>query len=130
MGLFNKIKSIFSKKEEIVENPEELIKQCYEVSLAGENTIELKNIIDSTKIFVEIGYKQSEQINAVDLYSDIGITLKGNYINKKLETVEVTRMQDLTFGWEYSKEVEVTSDYVKVSPFTVGEHFGTIVEME
>ena len=116
------------EKEEIVEDPEELIKQCYEVSLAGENTIELKNIIDSTKIFVEIGYKQSEQINAVDLYNDIEITLNGNYINKKLETVEIYRNKALTMGWEYTKDIEVFSDFAKVSPFTVGDNFGTIIE--
>lgn len=116
------------EKEEIVEDPEELIKQCYEVSLAGENTIELKNIIDSTKIFVEIGYKQSEQINAVDLYNDIEITLNGNYINKKLETVEIYRNKAITMGWEYTKDIEVFSDFVKVSPFTVGDNFGTIIE--
>lgn len=109
---------------------EDILIGCYEVSLSNENEneIELKNIIDSTKIFVEIEYKQSEQINAVDLYSNIEIILEGNYINKKLETVEVTKTKEVTLGWEYSKEIEITSTFAKVSPFTVGENFGTIVE--
>lgn len=116
--------------DETEELEEDILIGCYEVSLSNENEneIELKNIIDSTKIFVEIEYKQSEQINAVDLYSNIEIILEGNYINKKLETVEVTKTKEVTLGWEYSKEIEITSTFAKVSPFTVGENFGTIVE--
>lgn len=124
-------------EESVVESDEELqdeeldieeIKGTYEVSLASENEIALKNIIDSTKIFVEVVYKQSDKINPEDLYSEIEVVLEGNYINKKLENVDITRKQELILGWEYSKEVEVTSDFVKVSPFTVGENFGTIIE--
>ena len=118
-------------KEELEQEDEidiEKVKGTYEVSLVSDNEIALKNIIDSTKIFVEIGYKQSEKIDPKDLFSEIEIVLEGNYINKKLETLEVTRKQELLLGWEYSKEVKVTSDFVKVSPFTVGENFGTILE--
>lgn len=120
-----------SEEEEELEDEEidmEVIKGTYEVSLVGENEIALKNIIDSTKIFVEVVYKQSEKIKEEDLYSEIEVVLEGNYINKKLETVEVTRKQELILGWEYSKDVEVSSDFIKVSPFTVGENYGTIVE--
>lgn len=124
-------------EESVVDSDEEIqdeeldieeIKGTYEVSLASENEIALKNIIDSTKIFVEVVYKQSDKINPEDLYSEIEVVLEGNYINKKLENVDITRKQELTLGWEYSKDVKVTSDFVKVSPFTVGEHFGTIIE--
>ena len=122
--------------EDVVEEDEELseeeilekAKGCYEVSLVNDNEIALKNIIDSTKIFVEISYKQSEVINPEDLFSEIEIVLEGNYINKKLETLEVTRTQELTLGWEYSKEVKVASEITKVSPFTVGKNSGTIIE--
>lgn len=111
---------------EIIED----VKGTYEVSLVNENEIALKNIIDSTKIFVEIAYKQLDKINLEDIYSEIEIVLNGNYINKKLETVEVTRVQSLYLGWEYSKELEVTSEFTKVSPFTVGQNSGTILENE
>ena len=104
------------------------VKGTYEVSLVSENEIALKNIIDSTKIFVEVAYKQLDKINPEDIFSEIEIVLNGNYINKKLETVEVNRKQYLNLGWEYSKELEVTSDFTKVSPFTVGQNSGTIVE--
>lgn len=116
-------------KEELSEDEiMEKAKGSYEVSLASDNEIALKNIIDSTKIFVEISYKQSEAINPEDLFSEIEIVLDGNYINKKLETLEVTRKQELTLGWKYSKEVMVNSEFTKVSPFTVGKNSGTIIE--
>ncbi len=104
------------------------VKGTYEVSLVNENEIALKNIIDSTKIFIEVAYKQLDKINPEDIYSEIEIVLNGNYINKKLETVEVSRKQNLYLGWEYSKDLEVTSDFTKVSPFTVGQNSGTIIE--
>lgn len=110
--------------EEVIED----VKGTYEVSLVSENEIALKNIIDSTKIFVEVGYKQLDKVNVEDIYSEIEIVLNGNYINKKLETVEVNRKQYLDLGWEYSKDVNVTSDFIKVSPFTVGQNSGTIIE--
>ena len=109
---------------EIIED----VKGTYEVSLVNENEIALKNIIESTKIFVEVGYKQLNKVNPEDIFSEIEIVLNGNYINKKLETVEVNRKQYLNLGWEYSKELEVTSDFTKVSPFTVGQNSGTIIE--
>ena len=116
------------KVEDDVEIDIEKIRGTYEVHLENENEIVLKNIIDSTKIFIEVAYKQSDNIDPKDLYSEIEVVLEGNYINKKLETIDVTRKQELVLGWEYSKEIQVTSDFVKVSPFTVGENYGTIVE--
>ena len=120
-------------EEEIIENKDiteviEDVKGTYEVSLINENEIELKNIIDSTKIFVEVAYKQLEKVNLEDIYSEIEIVLNGNYINKNLETVKVNKKQILNLGWEYSKELKVTSDFTKVSPFTVGQNTGTIIE--
>lgn len=116
-----------SEEKDILEVIED-VKGTYEVSLVSENEIALKNIIESTKIFVEVAYKQLDKVNPEDIFSEIEIVLNGNYINKKLETVEVNRKQYLNLGWEYSKELEVTSDFTKVSPFTVGQNSGTIIE--
>ena len=98
-----------------------------EIVVVKENEIELNNVIDNTKIYVDIVYKQSEAIKVEDLYNNIKITLEGNYINKNLDVLEVVDEDEITLGWEYSKEVDVISNYVKVSPFTVGENLGTIV---
>ena len=116
-------------EESVVDlNGEEIAKQCYEASQLSENEIQLKNIIDPTKIFVEIAYKQFEQINPEDLFGSIKIVLEGNYINKNLETIELTRTENILLGWEYNKEIEITSEFAKVSPFTVGKNSGTIIE--
>ena len=125
----NKLEDLESNEEPEKEEIDiEKVKGTYEVNIVGDNEIALKNIIDSTKIFVEIEYKQSNKVKPEDLYGEIEVLLEGNYINKKLETVEITRKEELVLGWEYSKEIDVLSDFVKVSPFTVGENFGTIVE--
>ena len=108
----------------------EEVRGTYEVSLCNENEIALKNIIEPTKIYVEVGYKKLEKINPQDIVSEIEILLNGNYINKKLETLEVNRKQYLKLGWEYSKDIKVDADFVKVSPFTVGKNSGTIIENE
>lgn len=101
-----------------------------EILVVNENEIELNNVINNTKIYVDIVYKQGETINVDDLYNNIIITLEGNYINKNLDVLEISYEDEITLGWEYSKEVEVFSDFVKVSPFTVGENVGTIVTNE
>ena len=98
-----------------------------EIVVVKENEIELNNVIDNTKIYVDIVYKQGETIKVEDLYNNIKISLEGNYINKKLDVLEVTDEDEITLGWEYSKEVDVISNYVKVSPFAVGDNLGTIV---
>lgn len=113
--------------EEILEeNVEEI--ESYEVKLISENQVQLKNIIKNTKILVEVAYKQGEKIKEEDLFNNILVNLTGSYINENLENIEISQEQELTLGWEYSKEIEVTSNYSKVSPFTVGEHVGTILE--
>ena len=98
-----------------------------EIVVVKENEIELNNVIDNTKIYVDIVYKQGETIKVEDLYNNIKISLEGNYINKKLDVLEVADEDEITLGWEYSKEVDVISNYVKVSPFAVGDNLGTIV---
>ena len=112
-----------------VEEEEEVIGN-YEVRLISDNEIKLTNIIDATKIFAEIEFNQSENLNVNDLYSEIEVTLDGDYINEDLEIVEITESEELTLGWEYTKEIEVSSEYTKISPFVVGEIKGTILENE
>ena len=118
------------KQEEL--NIEELleVEESYEVKQRDENKVQLKNIIEDTKIFIDLEYKESEELNIEDLYSDIMITLEGNYINEDLESIEIFQEREIKLGWEYTKDVEVSANFTKVSPFTVGDNFGTIVESE
>lgn len=115
--------------EMVIENSnEEVVVQNYEVKLVSDTEIELKNIINKTKIHVEIVFNSDATINIEDLYSEIEVVLNGNYVDEDLEIIEVSRTQDLTLGWEYSKDIVISSDYTKVSPFVVGEIKGTILE--
>lgn len=114
---------------EVIDEEEEVIGN-YEVRLISDNEIKLTNIINATKIFAEIEFNQSEDLNVNDLYSEIEVSLDGDYINEDLETVEIAETQELTLGWEYTKNVEVSSEYTKISPFVVGEIKGTILENE
>ena len=110
--------------EEVVE-----VKQ-YEAKKISDNEIELKNIINPTTLYIELEYKQSDKINVSDLYGEIEVALEGDYIDEDLETVEIIKSEVLTLGWEYESDLVVESEYVKVSPFTVGESYGTILENE
>lgn len=112
------------EEEEIVE-----VKQ-YEAKKISDNEIELKNIINPTTLYIELEYKQSDKINVSDLYGEIEVALKGDYIDEDLESIEINKAEVLTLGWEYEGNLVVNSEYVKVSPFTVGENYGTILENE
>lgn len=118
------------KIDESIDDSKEI--ECYEVKLISENEILLQNIVKDTKLYIEIAYKQNEEniskVNVEDLYSNLIVTLEGDYVNGELEKVIVFDEKEVTIGWEYSKDIEVTSDYTKVSPFTVGDNIGTIVE--
>ncbi len=124
------------KKDEVINqedsNIEEFLKveESYEVEQKDENKVQLKNIIEDTKIFIDLEYKENEELNIEDLYSEIMVTLEGNYINEDLESIEIFQEREINLGWEYTKDVEVSAEYTKVSPFTVGDNFGTIVESE
>lgn len=113
----------------VEENISEIkLEESYEVKQKSENEIQLKNIIEDTTIFIDIEYKQNEKISVEDLYSQIMVVLDGTYINEDLENIEIFKEKEIILGWEYSKDVKVSSEYTKVSPFTVGENFGTIIE--
>lgn len=118
------------KQDEV--NLEELleVEESYEVKQKDENKVQLKNIIEDTKIFIDLEYKENEELSIEDLYSEIMVTLEGNYINEDLETVEIFQEREVKLGWEYTKDIELSANFTKVSPFTVGDNFGTIVESE
>lgn len=100
----------------------------YEAEKISDNEIELRNVIEQTKIFVDVEYKQLEKINESDLMSKILIELTGSMIDKKLKSNEVNYEKAIELGWEYSKNIDVNSSYVKVSPYTVGKQVGTIID--
>lgn len=101
---------------------------AYDMKLISDNEIQLRNIIKDTKIVLELEYKMGDKLNVEDLMKNIHLQLSGTYINSDLEEVQIGKEAVVTLGWEYTKDVELTSEYTKFSPFEVGEIKGTIVE--
>ena len=121
-----------SKEETVLESDSQILEvepeELYEVKLKNENEIEIKNVIEDTRLFIDFEYKQNEKLKAEDLYGEIIVTLDGNYINEDLEIIEIIQEKEVTVGWEYTKDVTASAQFTKVSPFTIGENFGTIIE--
>ena len=47
----------------------------------NDNEIELKNIVENTKIHVDLAFKSKDAIHPEDLYSEILVSLEGSYLN-------------------------------------------------
>lgn len=133
----------FSKEDEVIDedkvieeaskekaNEKENVSSNSEVSLTEENDISISNVISNTKFKIVIRYKQGEKINISDLYKKLNLTLEGTFVNTDLEESQEKESETLKLGWTYSKEIEVASEYNKISPFTVGKTVGTIVQNE
>jgi len=115
-------------QEFVEETYEELTAKDFEIEITADNEIKVQNVIYNTKIEVEIEYNQKEQFNASDLYKQINLKLNGEYINIDLEKVEIEANNEVTVGWEYNKEFDLSGEYTQFSPFKLGEHTGIIVE--
>lgn len=94
----------------------------------SDSEIQIENIIESTKVYVNISFKTDEKLNVEDLYKQIKLELEGTYINTNLEELPISLAEELKVGWKYSKDIEVSSEYTKISPFKIGETKGTILE--
>lgn len=94
----------------------------------SDSEIQIENIIESTKVYVNISFKTDEKLNVEDLYKQIKLEFEGTYINTNLEELPISLAEELKVGWKYSKDIEVSSEYTKISPFKIGETKGTILE--
>ena len=97
-------------------------------TIEADNEIKVENIIENTKIYVNISFQTGEKLNSEDLCKEISFNFEGNYITYSLEEIPVSASKNVKVVWEYTKDVEVTSNYTKVSPFKIGEKEGTILE--
>lgn len=116
--------------EKIEEEKEELEKviNAAEVTVVSGNKIEIKNVIEATKLYVKLQFKAGEKLDISDLYKTVKLNFSGKYINVDLEEVDIFADKDLEIGWSYSKDIIVASEYTKVSPFEVSGIKGTLVE--
>ena len=124
-GLVDEEKLIESKSEQ--ESKKDLSLTA-DVKVISDNEISIKNVISNTKLTVEIEYVQREQMTTRDAFKDVAFQLSGTFINEDLKEVEVGKEETLKIGWIQNKDIELSSEYTKVSPFEIGEKLGTIVE--
>lgn len=99
-----------------------------DAKVIADDEIEIENIIENTKIYVNISFKTGENLNIEDLYKEVKLQLDGTYINVDLEEVSINLFETVSVAWEYTKDINVNSEYTKVSPFRIGDTEGTIVE--
>lgn len=107
---------------------EEIRNAILDIKLASDNEISLSNIIKDTKIEIELEFIQGEKLNVEDLFKDIKLQMSGTFINTDLEEVKVGKEEEITVGWEYTKDFTLQSEFTKFSPFELDEVKGTIVE--
>lgn len=114
-------------QEEVKENEEAVILPS-SAKINSANEIAISNIVEPTKIYVKLAYKAGETLKVSDLYKEASLELTGRYINENLEEVEVSASDKITTEWTYSKDILVSSEITKVSPFEVEGTKGTLVE--
>lgn len=100
----------------------------HQVELVSDYEIQVKNIIHPTKIEVEIEYLPKEEIVSSDLYQEVEIVLSGKYIDVDLNEKEENISNNISIGWSYHNDIEMTSEYTKFSPYYVGERQGSLLE--
>lgn len=101
-----------------------------EFSIASENEIAIKNMLKETKVKITIQYKQGDTVDISNLYKKLKLDLTGTFVNTDLEEIAISEESKLTLEWNYSKDIEVSSEYTKVSPFSISDVNGTIVKNE
>ena len=108
---------------------EDLIREAkLDIKIAADDEISLSNVIEDTRIVVELEFDKEENLKVSDLYKAIKLQLGGKFINEDLEEVKVGKEEEVTVGWDYSADVSLESEFIKTSPFELGDIKGTIVE--
>lgn len=122
--------SVIAKDEEADEKTvkDSMVNALYDIAILSDSEISLANIVEDTKIEVELEYIHDDIINVNDLLEDIKLQLSGTFINKNLKEVKVGKEKEVTVGWDYSKDIAVSSEFSKFSPFAVLDVKGTIVQ--
>ena len=108
---------------------EDLIREAkLDIKIAADDEISLSNVIEDTRVVVELEFDKEENLKVSDLYKSIKLQLGGKFINEDLEEVKVGKEEEITVGWDYSADISVGTEFIKTSPFELGDIKGTIVE--
>ena len=120
---------IVEDEDEKEETFEDKIKDALlDITVESENEILLSNIIEDTKIVVDLEFVSGDKLDINNLLEEVKLQLSGTFINKNLKEVKIGKEEKVTVGWEYSKDIVVSSEYTKFSPFSVMNVSGTIVQ--
>ena len=120
--------AIIEEKTEESRLDEEIRNAILDINLVSDNEVSLSNIIKDTKIELELEFVQRETLNVEDLCKNIKLQMGGTYINRDLEEIKIGKEEEVTVGWEYTKDFSLESEYTKFSPFELENIKGTIVE--
>jgi uncharacterized repeat protein (TIGR01451 family) len=115
-------------QEEVEEKEKENALSLSSAQIISSDEIEVQNVVESTKIYVKLVYKAGETVNVSDLYQKISLEFTGTYINEKLEEVAISAQSEIKTEWTYTKDIVVSGEITKVSPFEIDETKGTLVE--
>lgn len=119
---------IVEEKDEEESYEDKIEEALLDITIESENEILLSNIIEDTKIVVDLEFKNDDKLDINNLLEEIKLQLSGTFINKNLKEVKVGKEETLVVGWEYSKDIIVSSEFTKFSPFSVMDVSGTIVQ--
>ena len=120
---------IVEDEDEKEETYEDKIKDALlDITIESENEILLSNIIEDTKIVVDLEFVNGEKLDINNLLEEVKLQLSGTFINKNLKEVKIGKEEKVIVGWEYLKDIVVSSEFTKFSPFSVMDVSGTIVQ--
>ncbi len=118
----------------LTDTTEEQIKRIFidasSVTLKSDNSVLIENVSSKTKINITIAYLMSDEVDVDSLLKNLKLQLSGTFVNEELQEVSIAREATLTLGWSCSEDIELSSEFNKISPFTVNNTNGTIVENE
>lgn len=117
----------------IIEDEEETYEDKVEnalldIKVKSDNEILLENIIEDTRIVAKLEFVKGDVLEINNLLEEIKLQLSGTFINKNLKEVKIGKEEKVTVGWDYSNDVILTSKYTKLSPFSVLDISGTILQ--
>lgn len=121
--------NVIVEDEEDEETYEDKVKDALlDIVIESENEILLSNIIEDTKIVVDLEFVPGEKLDINNLLEEVKLQLSGTFINKNLKEVKIGKEEKVVVGWDYSKDIVVSSEFSKFSPFSVMDVSGTIVQ--
>jgi len=108
MGLFNNIKNLFKKKEEVVENKKVEEVSKYEVGLTKSRDNFVSRLINLTNKYHKITEEYLEELEDILIIADIGVNTVINFMDRLRNRIKKENITDVN----YLKEVIVDELFI------------------